>query len=58
MGLFETQPPEYRDAVLPASVIARLAIEAGLPLGWENYVGPFGDVVGIAAAMAPRRPTR
>jgi len=43
--LFEEQPQDYRDAVLPPSVTARLAIEAGVRQGWERYVGPAGDVI-------------
>lgn len=35
--LFERQPKEYRDAVLPPSVKKRLAIEAGVELGWHKY---------------------
>ena len=45
--LFEQQPPEYRDEVLPPDVDARLAIEMAAPMGWERYVGLQGDVVGI-----------
>ncbi|GAB4534526.1 MAG: transketolase [Anaerolineae bacterium] len=45
--LFEQQPPEYRNQVLPSEVRARLAIEAATPLGWERYVGLEGDVVGL-----------
>jgi transketolase len=45
--LFDAQPPEYRDSVLPPPVKARLAIEAGVSLGWEKYVGPGGDVLGL-----------
>jgi transketolase len=53
--LFDQQPKDYRDAVLPPSVRRRLAIEAGLPLGWHQYVGDDGDVVGIErfGASAP-----
>jgi len=43
--LFEEQSPDYRDEVLPPSVTARLAIEAGVRQGWDRYVGPKGDVV-------------
>lgn len=35
--LFERQPKEYRDAVLPPSVTKRLAVEAGVELGWHKY---------------------
>ncbi len=43
--LFEAQPQDYKDAVLPPAVTARLAVEAGVSLGWARYVGPQGDVV-------------
>ncbi|MEJ8543900.1 transketolase [Brevibacillus borstelensis] len=45
--LFERQPQEYRVAVIPPSVKARLAVEMGSPLGWERYVGDGGKVLGI-----------
>jgi transketolase len=45
--LFDAQPREYRDSVLPPAVLARVAVEAGVPQGWEKFVGPFGAVVGI-----------
>jgi transketolase len=45
--LFEAQPQAYRDSVLPPSVLARVAVEAGVPAGWEKYTGPFGAIVGI-----------
>ncbi|MGO8792202.1 MAG: transketolase [Terriglobia bacterium] len=45
--LFEKQPQSYRDEVLPPSVTARLAVEAGVPFGWERYVGTKGAVHGI-----------
>jgi len=53
--LFDAQPKDYRDSVLPPSVRRRLAIEAGLPQGWHRYVGDGGDVVGIErfGASAP-----
>ncbi|MEA3350314.1 MAG: transketolase [Chloroflexota bacterium] len=44
--LFEAQPAEYRQSVLPADV-PRLAIETGTPLGWCRYVGDKGAVIGI-----------
>jgi len=43
--LFEEQTQDYRDEVLPASVTARLAIEAGVRQGWDRYVGAQGDVI-------------
>ncbi|HVI59118.1 MAG TPA: transketolase [Luteimonas sp.] len=45
-ALFDDQPREYRDSVLPPSVPA-LAIEAGSPQGWHRYVGDHGDVLGV-----------
>ncbi|MCA7891761.1 transketolase [Burkholderia cepacia] len=53
--LFDAQPQPYQDAVLPKSVGARLAIEAGVSQGWHRYVGDRGDVLGIAGfgASAP-----
>ena len=45
--LFEKQPQEYRDEVLPPTVTARLAIEAVVPLGWERYVGTRGAVIAM-----------
>ncbi|WP_419166609.1 transketolase [Candidatus Palauibacter sp.] len=44
--LFRAQTPEYRDQVLPPGV-PRLAIEAGATLGWTEWVGTDGEVIGI-----------
>jgi transketolase len=54
-ALFEEQPREYRDAVLPPAVKARVAVEQGSILGWERYVGPEGRVIGMRTfgASAP-----
>lgn len=43
--LFDEQPEEYRNHLLPREVTARLAIEAGVRQGWDQYVGEKGDVV-------------
>jgi transketolase len=43
--LFEEQPERYREEVLPRSIGARLAIEAGVRQGWDRYAGPSGDVI-------------
>jgi transketolase len=55
--LFEEQTPEYKASVLPAGV-PKLAIEAGVTLGWWKYVGQDGDVIGIdrfgASAPGPK----
>ena len=45
--LFEAEPAEYRDAVLPPAIGARLAVEAGATFGWERWVGAGGAVIGI-----------
>ena len=45
--LFDAQPAEYRDAVLPPEVSARVSVEAATLLGWERYVGREGVAVGI-----------
>jgi transketolase len=45
--LFEQQPQEYRDSVLPPAVRARIAIEQASALGWERYVGTEGAVIGM-----------
>lgn len=45
--LFERQPKEYRDAVLPPEVRKRVAIEAGATHGWHKYIGLDGIVIGI-----------
>jgi transketolase len=45
--LFEAQPQTYRESVLPAKVKTRLAVEAGVSLGWARYVGDAGDMITI-----------
>jgi transketolase len=45
--LFDRQPREYRDHVLPPSVRARVGIEQASTLGWYRYVGDAGAVVGM-----------
>ncbi|MDY0001809.1 MAG: transketolase [Polyangia bacterium] len=53
--LFDEQPAEYRESVLPSSVRARVAVELGSPLGWERYAGPDGGILGMRSfgASAP-----
>ena len=53
--LFEKQSPEYRESVFPSNVKKRLAVEAGVPMGWSAYVGDEGAVIGITTfgASAP-----
>jgi transketolase len=45
--IFDRQPQEYRDQVLPPRITARLAVEAGIKLGWEYYVGLSGKIIGM-----------
>jgi transketolase len=45
--LFDRQPLDYRDQVLPGDVRARVAIEQASTLGWDRYVGDGGAVVGM-----------
>lgn len=45
--LFEQRTDGYKKRVLPPKVTARLAIEAGVPMGWDRYVGPKGDIIAI-----------
>jgi transketolase len=53
--LFEQQPQEYRDEVLPPEVGARLSIEPGVSLGWARWVGDRGDSIALEhfGASAP-----
>jgi transketolase len=55
--LFEEQSEEYKEAVLPKSVTARLAIEAASPMGWERYVGTEGATITLNhfGASAPAK---
>jgi transketolase len=45
--LFDAQPREYRDSVLPPALAARLAVEAGASQGWHRYAGDRGEVLGV-----------
>jgi transketolase len=53
--LFEMQSKEYKESVLPSGLKARVAIEAGVKLGWERYIGDRGEFVGMSSfgASAP-----
>ena len=53
--IFEMQPADYRDSVLPPSITARVAIEQASTFGWERYVGSRGKVIGMQTfgASAP-----
>lgn len=54
-ALFEQQDAAYRESVLPATVTARVGVEAGVQFGWERYLGPSGRFVGMRSfgASAP-----
>ena len=54
--LFDGQPAQYREYVLPPAVTCRVAVEAGSTLGWERYVGLGGVAIGVAGfgASAPQ----
>jgi transketolase len=45
--LFERQEADYRDAVLPPEVRARISVEPGVALGWSRWVGDHGDSVAV-----------
>ena len=45
--LFDRQPRQYRDEVIPPSVKARVAVEEASTLGWDRYVGDGGAVIGM-----------
>ncbi len=55
--LFEKQSQEYRDSVLPPSIKARVAIEAGVRQGWDRYIGDQGAFIGLDrfGASAPAK---
>jgi transketolase len=45
--IFDHQPREYRNSVLPPAITARISVEAGIKLGWEHYVGLTGKIIGM-----------
>jgi transketolase len=45
--LFTAESPEYRESVLPPEITARIAVEAGVPQGWERWVGERGAIIGL-----------
>ena len=57
MDIFEGQDVDYKESVLPSSVRARLAVEAGATMPWYKYVGIDGAVVGMEGfgASAPAK---
>ncbi len=45
--LFEKQPAEYRNSVIPPEVKARISVEAGVKQGWYKYIGDYGEAVSV-----------
>jgi len=45
--LFEKAPAPYRERILPTSMKKRMAVEAGISMGWEKYTGSEGKIMGI-----------
>ena len=46
-NIFDEQSQEYKDSVLPKNILKRVAVEAGITLGWYKYVGLEGRVIGL-----------
>jgi len=46
-NIFDEQPQEYKNSVLPKNILKRVAVEAGVTLGWYKYVGLEGRVIGL-----------
>ncbi len=44
---FEAQDADYREAILPATVTARVVVEAGVTASWWRYAGPAGQIIGM-----------
>jgi transketolase len=55
--LFEKQPEEYQNRVIPQETLIRISVEAGATLGWHRYIGPGGEAIGIDhfGASAPAK---
>ena len=53
--LFDAQPEEYKERIIPPKVKARISIEAGVSQGWERFVGPRGVCISVEkyGASAP-----
>ena len=46
-NIFDEQPQKYKESVLPKNILKRVAVEAGVTLGWYKYVGLEGRVIGL-----------
>ena len=55
MELFDRQPGYYHDKVLPPAVTARVSMEKASAFGWDRWVGPTGEIIGMSTfgASAP-----
>jgi transketolase len=53
--IFEKQPADYKNKLLPSEVKARVSVEAGATFGWERYTGLTGAMIGLHSfgASAP-----
>lgn len=49
MELFAAQSAEYQESVLPASVTQRVAVEAGLQMCWDRWIGLNGKFIGMSS---------
>jgi transketolase len=56
--IFDRQPDDYRKTVLPNGGAVRLAIEAGVPMGWHRLVGADGDVLAIEGRFGASAPAK
>jgi transketolase len=56
--IFDAQPADYRDKVLPPNIPARIAIEAGISMGWHRYVGSLGEVIAIENRFGASAPAK
>jgi transketolase len=56
--LFMKQDQAWRDSVMPPNVWARMAIEAGVPYGWHQIVGPLGDIVALEDRFGASAPLK
>ena len=45
--LFDQQPEDYRDEVLPPTITARVSVEQASTLGWDRFVGRDGAMIGM-----------
>ena len=54
-ALFEQQPREYKENILPPNIANRVVIEAASPMSWYRYAGPYGLIIGLErfGASAP-----